>query len=148
MRHTHELTDETRKVMSGHVKLIALEADISDKHIYGILAGTNTDPFAPFEYYYAAEVRAGAPVCHYDNKLAAIRTRYEKQQPTKPVTACLTDQLNAGAELATGFIEALRDGKIDAHEAERLHPSIDKMRSILDLLETHIQFRRDLKAVS
>jgi hypothetical protein len=148
MRHHYDLTDETRKVMSGNVSRIAEEANVSDKYIHGILAGTETDPFAPFEHYYAASVRVGAAVSHYDNKLAAIRARYEKAKPKKPVVECLTDQLNDGAQLATNLIEALHDGEIDMREAETIQPIIDKARSTLDLLETHLQFRRDLKVVN
>jgi hypothetical protein len=147
MRHTFDLTDETRKVMNGHVVRISEEANVSDKYIHAILAGTEKDPFAPFEFYYAAEVRAGAPVCHYDNKLAAIRARYEKQVPLSTAIECLTQKIQSDADGTEQWVYALRDGTIEAHEAERLQMAIDKERSILDLLETHLQFKRDLKAV-
>ena len=147
MRHSYELTNETRKVLSGNIPRISEEANVSDKYLHGILAETVTDPFAPFEHYYAAAVRAGAPIAHWDAQLAAIRARYEKPAPKRPVVDCLMDKLGHDAELATELIEALRDGQIDAREAERIQPAIDKARSILDLLETHLQFRRELKAV-
>lgn len=76
-RHTFRLTDETIKVFNGCAKLVAEEADVSDKYIHAILAGTETDPFAPFQFYYAAAARAGCDVSHYDNRLAIIRSKYK-----------------------------------------------------------------------
>lgn len=79
-RHNFSLTDETRKVFNGSAKDIAEEADVKDKYIYAILAGTETDPFAPFQFYYAAAVRAGKDVSPYDNRLAIIRSKYQSHE--------------------------------------------------------------------
>jgi hypothetical protein len=147
-RHTYELTDETRKVMSGNVPRIAEEAEVSDKYLHGILAGTETDPFAPFVHYYASSARAGAPICYWDNKLAAIRARYEKQIPNKSLIQCLTEKIESDADTSAKMVDALRDGFIDAGEADRIQAAINKERQTLDLLETHVQFKRELKAVS
>jgi hypothetical protein len=77
-RHNFRLTDETIKVFNGSAKVIAEEADVSDKYIHAILAGSETDPFAPFQFYYAAAVRAGKDVSPYDNRLALIRAKYDR----------------------------------------------------------------------
>lgn len=45
-RHTYELTSQTIKVVNGHAGDLAEEMHVNDKHIYAILAGTYTDPFA------------------------------------------------------------------------------------------------------
>lgn len=79
-RHNFRLTEETIKVFNGSAKAIADEADVSDKYIHAILAGTETDPFAPFQFYYAAAVRAGTDVSHYDNRLAIIRSKYQTSE--------------------------------------------------------------------
>lgn len=147
MRHTYDLTDETRKVISGNITRTAEEMNVSDKYLYGILSGDKTDPFAPFEHAYAASVRAGNPVCHWDNKLAAIRTRYEKAVPLKTEIECLTEKINSDADTTSQLVDALKDGVIDSSEAERIQHAIDKERSTLDLLEIHLQFKRDLKVV-
>lgn len=147
MRTHYELSNESRKVISDHVKAIAHEYPCNDSYLYQILSGVETDCFAKFLRMYAAAVRAGADVSPWIDTLAAIRTRYQSKRPAKPLIECLTEKINSGAELATGFIEALRDGEIDAREAEHLQPGIDKLRSILDLLEKHIQHRREFKAV-
>lgn len=147
MRHTYDLTDETRKVISGNITRTAEEMNVSDKFLYGILSGDKTDPFAPFEHLYAACKRAGNPTCHYRNKLDAIDARYEKQVPLKTEVECLTEKIHSNAESSSQMVEALKDGIIDSHEAEKLQRAIDKERSILDLLEIHLQFKRDLKVV-
>lgn len=72
-RHTYHLQSETIKVMSPHVEGVAAEMDVSDRYIRSILAGTETDPFAKFLELYRACVRAGAPVRHWDERLAEIR---------------------------------------------------------------------------
>lgn len=79
-RHNFRLTEETIKVFNGGAKDIAEEADVSNKYIHAILAGTETDPFAPFQFYYAAAVRAGKDVSHYDNRLAIIRSKYQTSE--------------------------------------------------------------------
>lgn len=145
MRHTYELTDETRKVLAGNVIRTAEEMNVSDKFVYGILSGDKTDPFAPFEHLYAASVRAGNPVCIYRSKLDAIDARYENKVPLKTEVECLTDKINANAESSAQTVEALKDGVIDGAEAERLLRAIDKERAILDLLEVRLQFKRDLR---
>lgn len=79
-RHTFELTEETIKVFNGSAKAIAEEADVSNKYIHGILAGTESDPFSAFQFYYAAAVRAGRDVSPYDNRLAIIRAKYQTDE--------------------------------------------------------------------
>lgn len=76
MRHTYELTTETIKVLTGNVQSVAQEYGCTDKHLYAILAGTQTDPFAVMEWLYAAAVKAGCDVQPWDDKLRAIRRRY------------------------------------------------------------------------
>lgn len=148
MRHIYELTDETRKVLSGNVRRVAEEMHVSDQYLHAIMANSETDVFAKFEHLYAAATRAGAPVCHWDHKLAAIHARYEKQQPSKTAIQCLTDKITTDAETTSRLVDALQDGVIDAREAESIQAAIDKERATLDLLETHLQFRVELKAVT
>lgn len=59
--------------MHDHRDRVAEEMDVSDRYIRAILAGTETDPFAKFLELYRACVRAGAPVRHWDDRLAEIR---------------------------------------------------------------------------
>jgi hypothetical protein len=147
MRHQHELTDETRRVLSGNVQAIADEMHVSPQYLHAILAGSETDAFAKFEHQYAGAVRAGAPVCHWDHKLATIRARYEKQQPLKTAVQCLTEKITTDADTTSKLVDALQDGKIDGREAEKIQAAIDRERSTLDLLELHLQFKTELKAV-
>ena len=139
-RHIYELSDETVKVMARYQQEIADEADVKVQHINGILAGVSTDPFAPFEHYYAASVRAGAPICHYDQKLSAIRARYEKSAPNKSAFDCLADKITRNAEITTELVEALRDGQIDQREADRILNAVKADREVLDTIEVMMQF--------
>jgi hypothetical protein len=143
MRHDYELTDETRKTLSGNVQDIADEMHVSDKHLYGILAGTKTDPFAVFEHLYASTCRADRETCHWDNKLAAHRAR-RKSRPSKSLVECLTDKIHSDAEATAELVDGLRDGEIDSREAERIQLAIARQRQNLDLLETHLGLRREL----
>jgi len=145
MREEYGLTPETDKVLTDNVKPISLEMIVSARWLYRILDESATDPFALFERLYAATVNANKDTSPWDNKLAAIRARQQKRTPAKPITECLTDSLHENADLATQFIEALRDGDIDTKEAEAIQPIIDKARATLELLETHLQFKRDVR---
>jgi hypothetical protein len=147
MRHSYDLTDETRKVLTNRVNGIADEMDVSDKYLYAILSGDKTDPFGPFAHLYAGAARHGAPTELWRHKLDAIDARYTKQAPKKTEIECLTDKINANADTTSQLVEALSDGVIDSQEAERIQKAIDKERSTLDLLEAHLQFKVELKAV-
>jgi len=72
-RHIYHLQSETIKVLSGNVEGVADQMDVSTRHIYNILEGRETDPFAKFLELYRAAVRAGAPVRHWDDRLAEVR---------------------------------------------------------------------------
>ena len=78
MRHQYELSPETIKVMSADIDGLADEAEVSNKYLYAILAGDKTDPFASFLHFYAAAVRCGINVSHWDNRLKSIRTKYDQ----------------------------------------------------------------------
>jgi hypothetical protein len=140
MRKTHPLSQETIKVMSGNVSRIAEEMDVEPQYVYGILSGVNADRFAQFSFEYAACLRAGAPVCHWDNRLAAIRARYEKNEPTANAFNCLATKIKTDAFMTSQMVDALKDGQIDAVEAKRLMESIKAERDVLNLIETTLQF--------
>jgi hypothetical protein len=135
MRHVWELSDETRKVMTGHVADIAEEANVTTTAIYNILGGTQTDPFAPFEHYYAASVRAGAPVAHWRDRLDAIDARYGEGQKPKTLHQCLVDKIDSDAKTNMELVEALHDGDLSDHERARIQGLIRTERERLDALE-------------
>lgn len=114
-RHNFRLTDETIKVFNGSAKAIADEADVSDKYIHAILAGKETDPFAPFRFYYEAAARAGKDVTPYDNRLALIRSKYQpadkldcKEETAKlsSETSDITGAVLTGEPLYKQLVEA------------------------------------------
>lgn len=146
MRHDYELTDETRKTLSGNVQDIADEMHVSDKYLYGMLAGTKTDPFALFEPLYDATLAAGRSTCHWDNKLKARRAKRQKDMPRKSEIECLTDKILLDADTTAKLVDALHDGVIDAREAERIQMAIAKERQNLEVLETHLGLKRDLES--
>lgn len=139
MRHEYTTSEETIRTFSGHVKAIAEEANVSTKHIYGILAGTHTDPFAPFEHYYAAAVRSGAPTHHWEMRLAAIRERYKPSSGGGLRTAyqMLLDKHATDAETTQTLLEMLEGGLTPA-EAAALKPLVDREQAILDELNALI----------
>ena len=138
----YSLTTATEQVLTGSVKQIAYEMDCSDKYLYGMLSEDKTDIFAPFRRLYAAAVRAGASVCHWDNDLASIRARYEKLQPKRSIVECLIEKIRSGADTAARLVDALKDGEISESEAGRIQAAIDKEKQNLALLETHLHFAR------
>jgi len=81
VRHIYELQPETIKTINGCAQKVAEELDVSDKYVYAILAGTQTDPFAKFKVLYAAAVRAGCDVSHWLRSLDAIRAKYYRMEP-------------------------------------------------------------------
>jgi hypothetical protein len=133
-RHNYPLTTETIKVLSGFQAAIAEEAGVSASYVYGITEQKHTDFFAVLVHFYAAAKRAGANTCHWRNKLDAIDARYEKTVP-----------LRVNAEASSKLLEALKDGVIDPYEAEALQRLVDKERAILELVELHLQLKRDLR---
>lgn len=95
-RHDYELTRQTLKVVNGHAQELADHLHVTDKHVYAILAGTYTDPFAIFDHWYSGCVRAGLDVSHYDNRLAQHRERAQTR----------SGELNINLEVAKATKEA------------------------------------------
>jgi len=141
MRKTHPLSQETIKVMSGYVADIAEEMDVSPQYVHGILSGVNADRFAQFSHDYAACLRAGASIEHWDNRLAAIRTKYEKAEPQTPIHDCLSTKIRSDASTTAQMVNAMSDGQIDEFEAKRIIEAIADERRILDRIETSLQFK-------
>ena len=141
MRHTYELSHESRKVLSGNVKTVADEMEVNDKYIYAILAGTETDPFAKFVHLYKAAARAGAPVCHFQNRLREIDHRCLRLMPPKTVIECLTAKISADAETTRQLVDAMQDGQVDETERERIRIAIAAERQNLDVLEMTLNLR-------
>lgn len=108
MRETYRLTSETRAVLTDNVTAIAAEMDVNTSYLYQILSSVESDPFAKFHRIYAASVRAGAHVHHWDVELQTIRERYTDTTPAIEAPAKLTADISR--EFAE-FIEAELEGK-------------------------------------
>lgn len=103
-RRDYELTTQTVKVMNGSAKNVAEEMDVSDKYIYAILAGTETDPFSKFQVLYAAAVRAGCDVSHWENRLESIKEKY-RGTPFKCVDTITSQFVKESADVAIAHID-------------------------------------------
>ncbi len=143
-RDTYELSDETRKVLSHNPQMIAEEMGKHPSHVYDYLEMRQTDIFAKFLPLYNASVRAGAPVCHWDNRLAASRSRYEKIFPTKTTLECLKDKLAAQNQTIIKLYEVLEDGKLSETEIRGLQELINKEMQELLKMNTHLVFELGL----
>lgn len=76
-RHIYPTSLETVKVINGRAQRIAEEMEVTDKYIYAIQAGTETDPFAKFIALYAACVRAGCDVVPWITRIRLIDEKYK-----------------------------------------------------------------------
>lgn len=56
-RQEYELTFLTKDTLKEHVGAIAEEGDYTDKYLYSILSGAQTDPYAPFRRLFRAIAR-------------------------------------------------------------------------------------------
>lgn len=138
MRETYRLTNETLNVLADKVIAIASEMDVSDKHLYAVLAGTETDPFAKFRRLYAAAVRAGADVSPWDASLSAIKARHSIASPERTQMQCLVEKITLDADTTAKLVDALHDGEIDPQEMTAIRKAIAKERDSLDVLEIYL----------
>ena len=144
MRETYQLSDQTLKVLKGHIRPVADEMGKSDKYLYAVLAGTETDVFAKFKPEYAAAVRAGAPVHHWDDWFAAVRQRYQTPAGGISPIDALIAKIRSGSETTAALAAALQDGTIDARESTVLMVLITKERQLLDQIEAMVLKRKDI----
>lgn len=146
MRHHHDLTDETRKTLANNCQRLAESANVSDKYMYGIMADTNTDPFAVFlSILYRPAVKAGISTVHWDARLSEIRAAGRSSR--KSSVECLTEKIQRDADTTAKMVDALRDGRIDERERRAIQEAIERERQNLDLLETVLGCKAELKAV-
>lgn len=109
-RHTYQLQVETIKVLSDHKSCIAEKLDVSERYIRAVLAGTETDAFAKFLEIYRAAVRSGAPVHHWDDRLA-------EERELNRVDLCLKTEAKAFTKESADVSIAALDG--DPHTVLR-----------------------------
>jgi hypothetical protein len=82
MREIYLLTDATIDTLTDNVKRLS---DWKGKtHIYNILDGTDTDPFAPFFSIYKGVLRAGLSTSHWDAELEHERRRHGRSSGARP----------------------------------------------------------------
>lgn len=143
MRVIYSLTDQTRKVFAFGVAAIAEEMSVAAQYLHAVLSGTETDIFAKFERLYAACVRAGAPVCHWDNRLREIRAKYQPKDLARPVE-CLAEKIRTDALTTGRILEALKNGKIDDREVPGLLEAIEGERKVLEQIEEMIAYRNEV----
>lgn len=141
-REIYELSDETRKVLSHNPQAIADEMGKHPSYIYDFLEMRQTDIFAKFVPLYNASIRAGAPFCYWDNRLASSRARYEKIYPVKNTIECFKDKLNAHHETITKVYEAMADGNITEDEIAEIQPLLEKEIAELTRLNLQLNFQR------
>lgn len=143
MRNTYQLTNETREVLSGNVKQIAAEMDVSDKYLYGILAGTETDPFAPFRRMFRGAARAGAPSEIWRDELAAIEenARGKKPAAAAEMNRTLLEKLRVDAAASEELAKAIADGVLDERECHILLATLNRSRAVLDEIEANCHAR-------
>lgn len=143
MREIYSLTPATEKVLTDNIKQIAFEMDCSDKYLYAMLSEDKTDVYAPFRRLYMAAVRAGAGVCHYDNDMAAIRSRYEKNGvPARETNDCIIEKIQSGSALITKAFETLADGELCERDISELMPLIEREKENLERIEMSLAFRK------
>lgn len=134
MRETYPLSDETRQVLCNgtSVKEIASEMDVNDSYIYQILSSVECDSFAKFKRLYAACVRAGADVTHWDAALSAIKTRRDAKHSPAQV---LAEKIRHSADTEAKMLMVLEDGEIDADEVPMIRKAVSVEREKLDQIE-------------
>ena len=127
-RETYPLSTETSKVLSNHVKAIAIEMDVDPSYLYQILSSVVGDPFANFRRLYAATARAGGDVTIWDAAFAEIRSRY---RPIRECTReCLVTKVRCDADSTVAVVNAL-----DGCDHTKAHVAIQRQREALDDVE-------------
>lgn len=143
-RMVYQLSPQTRKVLTNHVKDIAIEFDCDPSHMYQILSDVEPDPFAKFRRLFKAAVRAEAPFELWMDELSGIIARYTKAPPKRSATECLIEHIQAGSELATKMVESFADGRIDDIEAAKLQAALRDAQAALDHTMLLVQYRGEI----
>lgn len=137
-RHIYTLSQETRSILTPHVQEIADEAGVTDKYLYQMLAGTETDPFVKFHnLLYAPAVRRGIDVSPWDAKLTGTRTRFiTVSGQHKTFAELLAEAINSSAESATRLAAVLLDN----------NPTEAEEKAICEAVERNIQKLENISA--
>lgn len=107
------------KVINGKADLIADEWDVTPGYIYNIQTGRETDPFAKFQAFFAACVRAGCDVSPWLNRLEVIKAKYPAREPL----SVETETTNSLKE-STDFFAATIEGKSYTERLSELDQSM------------------------
>jgi len=127
-------SDETIKVLTDHVKVVAEQMDVVPNYLTQILVGNECDSFLKFKRLYAACVRAGIDTSPWDAVFCSIKAQTRPDEVDLPIA----DKILRGADTTAKLVDALEDGFIDEREAEVIQKAICKERDTLDRLETRL----------
>jgi hypothetical protein len=141
-RDFYSLSDETRLVLSHNPEKISEEMGKHKSFAYDFLEMRRTDPFAILLPIYNASIRTGAPYCHWDNRMAASRSRYEQIYPKANTVQCLKDKLKAHNETILKFYEAIEDGQLTDREIADIQALIADEIEELTRLNLQLSFQR------
>jgi hypothetical protein len=140
-RQTYKLTDETRLVLNAGIDAISKEMDVDDSYLYGIRAGNNTDPFAPYLRLFRGAAYANAPVEKYLFTQQAIYLKARKIFIAGNAPSALLEKIRVDAKTTERIYEALSDGILDKRECEELLALVPNMRDVVDAIETILTTR-------
>lgn len=135
MRRTYELSTETIKVLNGSATKVAEEFGCKPEYIHQILGGTQTDPFAKFEWLFSSAVKAGCDTDPYLNRLEAIVAKYRNSGVTRSPFECLADKITGDAVTTKKIVKSLEDGAISEREIGQIQAAIRAERRVLNELE-------------
>lgn len=131
--------------MEGNIKDIAAEMNVSTQYLYAILAGTETDSFAVFEYFFRSA--CNAPKASVDpwlnklNSIAAAKNKIPIAEHSESATEELLRKIKTDAATTEQFCAAISDGVLTERECHELLAGVARYRQTADRLESLLHAR-------
>jgi hypothetical protein len=134
-RHDYPLTPQTIDVLLHNCPKVAEAMHVEPQYVYGIVSGTNPDPFAYFIAAWDAAVAKGVDVSAWEARMAESKARV--RQPGD-LTKSLCEKMNGDGSTDVLVVNAMSDGQIDERECKPILRAIAIERDTLNLLETDV----------
>lgn len=123
-RHDYRgATPETKAALKGHAGQIAYEMEVEDSYLYGILSGSEPDPFKRFLHLFRAVCRKNPEGAR--GFVARLNTMLRDESPQRveaigigDATRTFADVLAVSAELEDGMCPPEKFEKAKARHAE------------------------------
>jgi hypothetical protein len=135
-RENYPLSDETFKVLSGHIQEFAAEADKDVSYFNKIKNGVEKDPYSHFRALFRIGCRTGAPVDIWLQDLQGIYVRSRRLHvPLSELSEKILEKVETDSDALHEILAAIKDRQLTKAERHSILAKLARNKETNDAIE-------------